>query len=343
MNRAEGISPGADSLYPPSLRERVDFLLDPAHYPEGTGTVQLVETHFACVFLTDHHVYKLKKPLRYPEVDLSTLPARVASCREEVRLNRPLAPGVYLGTVFLNLGDAGALVLDGGHRIIDCLVKMRRLPSRDSLKARLREGRYDAQVLEAAAHRLMDFYEAMPAEGRLDPVAVKLAIDDRAREIAGLLVEPEASALRDALFSWLEKHHDRLADRRRREVHGDLRPEHVFPGPEPVFIDRLEFNRTLRVMDPLEELAFLLLECLRLGDGAPGRLFLRVYAERMEDRVDRTLLQFHVARRALNWALLSARHLSRGMDPGTWTERTRTYLRLGEQALSGLLPLEINS
>ena len=53
------------------------------------------------------------------------------------------------------------------------------------------------------------------------------------------------------------------------EAHGDLRPEHVCLLPEPQIIDCLEFSRDFRILDPADELAFLALECERLGD--PGR------------------------------------------------------------------------
>ncbi len=60
--------------------------------------VQLVETHISWVLLTDRYAYKLKKPLRLPFVDFSTLAARRGFCEEELRLNRRLAPTPYLGS-----------------------------------------------------------------------------------------------------------------------------------------------------------------------------------------------------------------------------------------------------
>jgi aminoglycoside phosphotransferase family enzyme len=80
--------------HPPLL---VDWLSRPEAYPEHPASVRRVETHISCVFLTERFAYKLKKPVRFDFLDFSTVELRRRACEEEIRLNRRLAPEVYLG------------------------------------------------------------------------------------------------------------------------------------------------------------------------------------------------------------------------------------------------------
>src|SRR5262245_2983688 len=76
-----------------------DGLLDPAAYPWRPVTVERIETHVSWVFFAGDRVVKVKRPVVYPFVDHRTLTARHQSCLDEVRLNRRLTDGVYLGVV----------------------------------------------------------------------------------------------------------------------------------------------------------------------------------------------------------------------------------------------------
>jgi uncharacterized protein len=123
----------------------VRWLLQAETYAERPCDVTLVETHISRVFLTDRFAYKLKKPLRFEFVDFSSVELRRRGCEEEVRLNRRLAPDVYLGIMAVRRDSHGKLSLDenssypferplsainnGGADVVDWLVKMRRLPA----------------------------------------------------------------------------------------------------------------------------------------------------------------------------------------------------------------------
>src|SRR5918995_6206350 len=99
---------------PVTTADKVRFLSSPAAHPGCAGSVEVEETHMSWVFLVGGRVYKLKKPVRYAHLDFTTLKARKANCREEVRLNRRLAPDVYLGVVPLTAGPDGRLAIGGG-------------------------------------------------------------------------------------------------------------------------------------------------------------------------------------------------------------------------------------
>ena len=112
-----------------SLEDKVRALRSVATYPEHPASVETIETHFAWVFLLGERAYKLKKPVNVPGMDLSTLDARRLSCAEELRLNRRLAPDVYLDVVPLVRAADATLRVGGEGAIVDWLVRMRRLPA----------------------------------------------------------------------------------------------------------------------------------------------------------------------------------------------------------------------
>ncbi|MGB3777731.1 MAG: hypothetical protein WA960_05190 [Tunicatimonas sp.] len=134
------------SVLPYALEEKVYFLSQSTPYPKPTKQVVTKETHMSWVFLTDRHVYKLKKPVKYDFLDYSTLSARRFYCKEEVRLNRRLAEPVYLGTVPLTVNGSAWLQLGGKGTVIDWLVKMQRLPNENMLDEAIRVVRPDGAL-----------------------------------------------------------------------------------------------------------------------------------------------------------------------------------------------------
>lgn len=319
----------------PELTAKLAFLRCPRSYPDQPATVDVIETHLSWVFMTPTRVYKLKKPLRYDFLDFSSLAARQRNCEEEVRLNRMLAPAVYLGVEALRVDAQGRLTLVGAGTAVEYLVVMQRLRDERSLQSQLSRGVVQAREVDLAAERLSDFY--LDAEPERAPPTDKLKdeLAQQAEELAELLptLSPLVHALWERVQDWLAQNHAVLGQRKVIEAHGDLRPQHIYLGQTPLFIDRLEFSRRLRLLDPVEELAFLALECERQGGAWVGERFLEIYRRRSGDNPPAGLVGFYKARRALLWALLSARHLSRGGGP-QWTQRTTQYVRLGLAALA---------
>lgn len=135
---------------PPSLADKVAFLSSPATH--AGQSVNCRETHMSYVFLTDERVYKLKKPVRFPYLNFRELERREWACREELRLNRRLAPDVYLGVQPLALSKQG-LSVGGDGQIVDWLVVMRRLDEADTLENAILSGRLTARQVMAVASR----------------------------------------------------------------------------------------------------------------------------------------------------------------------------------------------
>ena len=112
----------------PGIDEKVSALRDAEIYGKSGSPVEVVETHMSWVFLVEDQVFKLKKPVRFPFLDFTKLKNREHYIHEEVRLNRRLAPSVYLGVSALRKGLDGRLLLNGPGETVDWLVNMRRLP-----------------------------------------------------------------------------------------------------------------------------------------------------------------------------------------------------------------------
>ncbi|MBI1868103.1 MAG: hypothetical protein HYS06_07405 [Methylocystis sp.] len=299
------------------------------------------------VFLAGERAYKLKKPVRFPFLDFSTLRAREASCREEARLNPRLAPNVYLGAVPLTISKSGDLSLNGEGAVVDWLVEMRRLPQDLMLDKMLIDGRLDGANIDALCQTLANFYERAErsaiapgayvarffreqAESRSILTRRDFAVDHG--RIPTLLERLEASLT--ANRSLLEQ---RVRAGRIVDGHGDLRPEHVcFTDPIAIF-DCLEFNSELRQVDPFDELAFLGVECALLGAPGVGQAIIAKTAARLGEAAPDRLIALYAACRAVLRARLAIAHL---LDPAPrrpekWEPLANRYLNLAETALAG--------
>ena len=113
------------------------FLNEPRNFPDDTLRVEEIETHFAFVFLTDTLAYKVKKPILWREMDFRTLEARRFHCNEEIRLNRELAPDLYLNLASVGRNRDGCLSWAERERILEYVVVMRRLPRARMLESAL--------------------------------------------------------------------------------------------------------------------------------------------------------------------------------------------------------------
>ncbi|MYZ48324.1 hypothetical protein E4O86_11450 [Rhizobiales bacterium L72] len=302
------------------------------------------------VFLGRRSVLKIKKPLKTPFLDFSTVERREANCREEVRLNRRLAGEVYRDVVPIVRRASGELALGGRGTTVDWVVRMKRLPAGAMLDAALRSGRASRTRIEALGDRLVAFYRGAerPEIDRDLPWRVMAREMDENRRILGdprldADVPARIKVLAD-LDALLARSRGVLAERVDRgeivDGHGDLRPEHVWLFNPPLVIDCLEFNPSLRLVDPFDETTFLGLECARLGapwvDG--------VLRARMTAGLGRVpspeLLRLYRAFRATLRARLALAHLLEPSPrtPQKWEPAARAYLALAEAALRGDYP-----
>ena len=154
-------------------------------------------------------------------------------------------------------------------------------------------------------------------------------LGDPAWRLPRALVEPIASRQLEALDRDAALFDERVRLGRIVEGHGDLRPEHVYLEPKPVVIDCLEFDRDLRLLDPIDELAFLALECERLGAAEIGASLLRGYTRSSGDRPDPKLVRFYRHYRAYRRARIAVWRLrDPAADTDRWRRRALYYLNI---------------
>jgi uncharacterized protein len=321
----------------PSPADKVAFLSGSNAYRGHVDQVTVCETHMSWVFLAGNRVYKLKKPVRFPYLDFSTLDRREAACRAEFTLNRRLAPDVYLGVTPLTLSPQG-LALGGMGRVVDWLVIMDRLDDRWVLERVLRDGEVTSQRVDSVAETLARFYRrARPAY-----ISATVHIAEWSRGLGlnrNVLLNPELDLPRERIRCidrvqrrFLSTRSEMLVERvhRRRIVdgHGDLRPEHIWLDHEVRIIDCLEFNRRLRTVDPFDEIAFLALECERLGARWVGERIRKRIEQGLREQCPAPLFCFYRGYRAMLRARLSIAHLlePRPRTPEKWPALASTYL-----------------
>jgi aminoglycoside phosphotransferase family enzyme/predicted kinase len=292
----------------------------PGFWPGADGPVEVRQTHASVVFLAGESVWKLKKPVNLGFLDYSTPRKRALSCRREVELNRRLAPDVYLGLARLRATDRGGFRLGGRGRVVDTLVRMRRLDDSRSLAALLERGTAGDTEVREVARALGRFHlEAAPASRRLRTPAVfeRNLRDNFAQFDGGPAKARIARELRRNSREMLQRLAEvrgeirmRTAGDRFRDAHGDLRMEHIFFDPDFAAIDCIEFNARYRHQDIALDIAFLAMDIETSGFPDLAISLLDEWRSVTDDRSSERLMRLYVAYRSLVRAKVS--HLRSG-------------------------------
>ena len=331
--------PEAPAPGEPSFADKVKFLTRGDAYCPPVPEVACRETHMSQVFLAGDRVYKLKKPVSFPYLNFSTLVRREKACRAEVKLNRRLASDVYRGVTPLVLSEQG-FAIGGQGEIVDWLVVMKRLDDSQMLDNVIRERRLHRWQLDRLVEILLQFYRHAKPVFIAPAVHVAellrgLAYNRRVLLDPRLGIPPGSVRRVDAIQRrFVSERAGLLAERVRRRYivdgHGDLRPEHIYLGDPVRIIDCLEFNARLRMVDPFDEIAFLCLECERLGAAWAGEYLRRRIAHLLYDGHCDELFIFYRCYRAMLRARLSIAHLleANPRTPDKWAPLARSYLRL---------------
>ncbi len=323
----------------PTLDQKLDFLRRSSAYSHPVTGVIPRETHMSWVFLAGDRVYKLKKPVRFSYLDFSTLARRAAACRAELGLNRRLAPDVYLDVAPLTVTPRG-LAIGGDATIVDWLVVMRRLDEGQTLEHAILEDRLEPWQLDRLIATLVQFYRR--AQRLFLPPAVHLrdwrqSLSDNRRVLLDPCLNLPSGLVRHvvgAQHRFLSRRQKTLAKRVYNRCivdgHGDLRPEHIWLGDPVRIIDCLEFNARLRAVDPFDEIAFLSLECERLGAAWAGEYIRRRVTRGLRDGLSEELFLFYRCHRAMLRARLAIAHLlePNPRTPDKWPRLARAYLEI---------------
>jgi aminoglycoside phosphotransferase family enzyme len=339
------VAQGLRLLAPAELAEKVSALSRADIYGVADAVIERIETHMSWVFLTARHAYKLKKPVISDALDFSTLQQRHWFCLQELLLNRRLAPTVYLDVVALMRDASGRIHINGAGEIIDYLVKMRRLPAAQALDQRIARRRLTRVELRALAARLAAFYAqaervaVTPENYRQQFIAAINCNRETLRSRHYALPISQIDAIAAAQLACVETDRVALGARARGnrivDAHGDLRPEHIYLTDPVQIVDCLEFKRELRLLDPLHELAFLAMECARLGAPQCGKKLIGWYQAAAGEKAPAALIRFYQSHAVFSRAKIAIWHLD---DPtvrnhALWRARARAYLDIAERAL----------
>jgi aminoglycoside phosphotransferase family enzyme/adenylate kinase family enzyme len=320
-------------------------LTDASIWPHPAATVELVETHISYVLLVGEYAYKFKKPLDLGFLDFSTLELRHHFCLEELRINRRLAPSIYLEVVVIT-GSVDSPQIGGEGPPIEYAVKMRRFPE-DGLLSRQVET-LTPGLVSTIARRAAEFHagtEACSADqpwGSADFVLQPML--ENFQPIHQLEHDSQVDVQLQHLQQWTLQRHRELRpelEARKvagfvRECHGDMHLGNItLVDGEPLIFDAIEFNPGLRWIDTINEIAFLVMDLDEKGRPELAQLALNSYLEVSGDYAGLKLLRFYQVYRAMVRAKVTAIRL--GQDDLEQQERRflkqefRRYLDLAER------------
>jgi aminoglycoside phosphotransferase family enzyme len=296
--------------------EQVQNIVAQRRFPGDASSAELQETHISWIILTPEFAFKMKKPLQFSFLDFSTLEKREFFCQEELRLNRRLAPDMYLDVLPI------ALAVDGIPEIgatnsppIDFAVRMKRMDDSRQMDKLLLHNAVHPGDMEALAALLASFHQSVvlpaketsyrPGDNRADFDDL-FQLEDACAQLFGSEAITILTALRNTVDRFLDTHEPRLHARAVSgfwvDGHGDLHGRNIFLLPEgPVVFDCIEFNPHFRKLDVLNDLAFLCMDLDAGGRHELGKTFMNAYLQHwacIENPEDQRLFQYFKAYRA---------------------------------------------
>ena len=325
-----------DAALPPLIQN----LLEAHRYAHPVPRVELVQTHISWVLLAGEFAYKIKKPLRLPFLDFSTLAQRKAACLDELQLNRRFAPDLYLDVVAI-YNTAQQPRFDGPGEVIEYAVKMRRFDEAGRLDRVCARGDLRPAHLSDLAGRLAAFHataaRATPASRFGSASAILAAALENFDELMPAALAPDLSARLLALRSWTQTQHQGLAALMQarktagwvRECHGDLHLANLVLIKDQVqMFDCLEFNEDLRWIDVASDIAFTYVDLLAQQHSGLANWFVNEALSHSGDYEAAALLRFYAVYRALVRAKVAAIRLHQA--PGNASD-VLAYVTLAER------------
>lgn len=289
----------------------IEALQNPALFDHSVEHFEVIETHISWVLLTGPYAYKIKKPVNLGFLDFSTLEKRRFFCLEELRLNRRLAPDLYVDVVPIT-GAVRAPSVGGAGPAIEYAVKMRQFPHEAQLDRMLARGEVSREHIDALAREVAAFHARAAVAGPDTPFGtlerVHTPVVENFEPLQRLMTDSADLLRLDGLRAWSEATYAALADafsaRKTggfiRECHGDLHLANIaWVDQRPLIFDGIEFNENLRWIDVMSEAAFLTMDLDDRGAPQFARRWLNAYLELTGDYAGLRILQFYQVYRAL--------------------------------------------
>jgi uncharacterized protein len=331
-----------------SQEEVFTFLADPASH--GGHGVQRIDTHAASVFLADDRALKVKRAVRFPFLDYSTLEKRKAACEAELSVNTLYAPEIYCGVIAITREVSGKLAIGGAGVPVEWAVEMWRFDDQHTLDHLA--GAIDEALADALGRAVADAHAKAPVVDAGPWIAALGGyIDEHSeafRRHPDIFPAAEINMLARASRSTYERLRPFLRERARqgfvRRIHGDLHLGNiVLIGGRPVLFDAIEFSDIIASGDVYYDLAFLLMDLLQRGLAAAANTVLNRYlaqTRRLENLDALTSLPFFLSMRAAIRAEVTAARLERAKAPdrAPIADAARAYFGFARQAIAPPAP-----
>lgn len=305
--------------------------------------VEIIQTHISDVFLAGNRAYKMKRAVKLPYVDFSTLQRRLQACRDELSLNSLTAPDLYLGVRRITRGSDGRLALDGAGELVEVVVEMVRFQQEALFDRMATDDKLTLPLMTATARAISRFHRLAPviaSSSGSENIAHVLAINDAGFRTSRIFSENEISSIMVALEKRLDEHAAILDRRARagriRRCHGDLHLRNIcLLDGEPRLFDCIEFNPQIATTDVLYDLAFLLMDLWHLGFRVHANWVMNRYLDEAQDEDGLSLLPFFMATRAAVRAHVTATQASEAerQKASSLEAEARSYYKLALELL----------
>lgn len=293
------------------IKTIIQHLQSAACFPHATGKFEVFETHISYVLLTGEYVYKFKKPVDLGFLDFTTLEKRKYYCEEELRLNRRLAPQMYLAVVSVH-GDPEHPVIEGEGPLLEYAVKMQQFDTADRMDLVTARGELTVAHIDQLAQLVVRFHESIPIAG-LDThfgtlEVIRQRVMQNFEQVLQHTDNAEITSLCNQVRAWseatLDKRQELIAQRKQqgsvRECHGDMHMANIIlPEGKPVIYDCIEFSEDLRWIDTISEVAFLYMDLDFHQQHKLALRFLNDYLSRNGDYAGLGMLCIYLVYRAM--------------------------------------------
>jgi aminoglycoside phosphotransferase family enzyme/predicted kinase len=294
------------------LPATIRAMLEPAFYDHPTAGICLIQTHISWVILTGPYAYKVKKPVNFGFLDFSSLEKRHRMCLKELELNRRLAPELYLDVLPVCRSPQGFRLgsRDDHADAVEYCLKMIQFDPDALLAHEIDGARFEPQWMDILASQVADFHAKAevvhtPPFGSAQTLHRYIAENlEAARHLAERAGPPDPSVTLERHASrMLQELASQLQQRQRagfiRACHGDLHLGNIaLVDGEPRIFDCIEFNDELRLIDTMNDAAFLVMDCDAKGHPELGMRFLSRYLEHTGDYRGLLLLRLYQLYRA---------------------------------------------
>lgn len=244
----------------------------PSAFPVHTETVELLQTHVSWIFLTDTHVFKIKKPINLGFLNFSTLELRHFYCLEELRLNRRLCLDVYEQVIELHETENGASFVGDG-KVIDYAVMMKRLPTDRMLDRLVDSGAISTADICLIADKISVFHSTAPTSQHISHFGsleeIRFNWEENFKQTVQFTTSTLPESVRENIHLYVKnftRSHRNLFDMRVengyiRECDGDIHLGNICLADNKAYIfDCIEFNERFRYSDTAADIAFLLMD-----------------------------------------------------------------------------------